>query len=255
MTPVVLVHGIFGFSKLGFGPLALRYFSGVETAIASRGHDVLSPRLHPWGAIDQRARMLRRAIVRWLKQRGNPDEQVILIAHSMGGLDARHMISRLGMAPKVKALVTISTPHRGTPHADFWHGHTLMRRVGWPFLSLIGLEMEAVAHLTRDKARQFNEETPDVEGVRYFSISCACPSQKVPVALLPSYGLIYRAEGENDGQVSVNSAVYGEHLATWPVHHFHAINHRFPRDLIERNSSIAPRYLELLDQLASRGIT
>src|SRR5262249_5187529 len=38
---------------------------------------------------------------------------VHVFAHSMGGLDARYMISRLGMAKRVLSLTTIATPHRG----------------------------------------------------------------------------------------------------------------------------------------------
>ena len=40
-----------------------------------------------------------------------------LIAHSMGGLDARHMIVREGMAERVASLTTVGTPHNGTPVA------------------------------------------------------------------------------------------------------------------------------------------
>jgi len=44
----------------------------------------------------------------------NPDvdgRKVHLFAHSMGGLDARHMITHLGMANRVRTLTTIGTPH------------------------------------------------------------------------------------------------------------------------------------------------
>ena len=39
----------------------------------------------------------------------------------MGGLDARYMIGQLGMADRVAALLTVTTPHRGSPYAD-WCG-------------------------------------------------------------------------------------------------------------------------------------
>ena len=37
----------------------------------------------------------------------------------MGGLDARYLISRLGMADRVLSLTTLGTPHRGTSFADW----------------------------------------------------------------------------------------------------------------------------------------
>lgn len=42
-----------------------------------------------------------------------------IIAHSMGGLDARYYaISWLGLAERVASLTTIGIPHLGTPLAD-----------------------------------------------------------------------------------------------------------------------------------------
>ena len=46
------------------------------------------------------------------------DKKIHIIAHSMGGLDSRYMISKLGMADRVLSLTTISTPHHGSPIAD-----------------------------------------------------------------------------------------------------------------------------------------
>ena len=66
--------------------------------------------------------MLKEQIRRWTS------EPVNLIAHSMGGLDARYLISRLGMADQVRSLTTISTPHRGSFMAD-WFRANFDRRV------------------------------------------------------------------------------------------------------------------------------
>ena len=37
--------------------------------------------------------------------------RVNIIAHSMGGLDARYMVSRLGMDDRVEALIAIAHPN------------------------------------------------------------------------------------------------------------------------------------------------
>jgi len=47
-----------------------------------------------------------------------PGEPLHVIAHSMGGLDARHAITnRKDIVTRVRTLVTIGTPHQGSPVA------------------------------------------------------------------------------------------------------------------------------------------
>src|SRR4051812_5579326 len=92
-APVVLVHGLFGFDRIGIGPAALHYFPRVAAQLESAGNRVLVPSLSPTCGVQRRAFELKKYINRY-----SPGEPVHLIAHSLGGLDARWMISRLGMA-------------------------------------------------------------------------------------------------------------------------------------------------------------
>jgi pimeloyl-ACP methyl ester carboxylesterase len=67
------------------------------------------------------ARRLCRDIVpvleRWRSQPGFGDARLVIIAHSMGGLVARHFLEREGGAELTRALVTVGTPHRGALNA------------------------------------------------------------------------------------------------------------------------------------------
>jgi pimeloyl-ACP methyl ester carboxylesterase len=71
--------------------------------------------------IRQTAKLLQRFIEvhldSWRKLTKNPKAQVILIAHSMGGLVSRHWLEVLGGWPDCKALITFGTPHRGSAEA------------------------------------------------------------------------------------------------------------------------------------------
>lgn len=49
--------------------------------------------------------------------RANPGQSLILIGHSVGGVVARLALVR-GQLPKVKALITVASPHLGTPRAE-----------------------------------------------------------------------------------------------------------------------------------------
>lgn len=202
---VVLVHGLFGFNKL----LWLEYFEGVKDLYEGMGLRVITPSL-PWaGSHEQRTA----ALARQLESEAGP---LHLVAHSMGGIDARAWISRHGGAGKTVSLTTLATPHRGSPAADH-----VCRRLS-PFRIFAG-----VRSLTIDKLRQFNEITPDHPDVIYRSYSATRPLAGQPW-IVRRYGrIIQQSEGDNDSQVSVQSAAWGDHIDTLASDHFELIGKNF----------------------------
>src|SRR5262249_50394766 len=154
-APIVLVHGLLGFDRLRMlGWNVFDYFSGIREALAAAGNRVLAPRLSPTRAIAERAAELR-AFLAWKPPAG----PVHPIAHSMGGLDARYLISRLGMADRVLTLTTIGTPHRGSAFADW--GIVTLEPMLAPFFDLFGLSRQAFRDLTMVSCKAFNEQVPD----------------------------------------------------------------------------------------------
>ena len=252
MTPVVLHHGFMGL-EFRAGPINLMStFPGIDRGIAGRGHPLIVSRVHPTAGVVTRARQLKEIILRQLQILGREHERVILVGHSMGGLDARYMISRLGMADRVAALVTVTTPHRGTAYADWCVRHIGQRLRALQMLNLLKLDMGAALDLTTDGCRRFNEEIADDPSVRYFSVSAARPWHRVPAFALHAYKVVYDAEGDNDCLVSVRSATWGEHLGTWPADHFHTINKRWVIELKNPTGDITPYYLRMLDEVQRR---
>jgi triacylglycerol lipase len=167
----------------------------------------------------------------------------------MGGLDARYMISRMGMADRVAALVTISTPHRGSPYADWCLQNVGQRMGGLKLMKLLGLNVRAVSDLTTDSCRLFNQRVPDHPAVRYYSITACRPWHRVPAFMIHSNKMIQELEGPNDGVVSVASATWGEHLGTWPCDHLHAINKRLVPEIRNPTGDIVPYYLKMLERV------
>jgi triacylglycerol lipase len=93
----------------------------------------------------------------------------------MGGLDCRYLTTHLTHRSfNVLSVTTIATPHRGSYFADHFLSTLGPDRLP-NFLSLLDLlpngggDGKAFECLTLDSMRKFNEETPDVEGVKYFS--------------------------------------------------------------------------------------
>ncbi len=164
-SPIVLVHGLLGFGEVRVrGRVVSEYFPGVSQGLKQAGNRVLVPNLSPTGGVADRAQQLKDFL-----DRETPGEPVHLLAHSMGGLDSRYLVSRLGMAGRVLTLTTLGTPHRGTSFAD-WGVHTLERLVR-PMLLWLCLPAQAFYDLTTARCRRFNEEVPNAPGVRYFSVA------------------------------------------------------------------------------------
>src|SRR3954470_22149464 len=142
MIPIVLHHGIFGFGEIHVGPINLSYFRKIDRALAERGHPLIISRVHPTAAISTRARQLKETILRQLQILGREDEKVLVVGHSMGGLDARYMVSKLGMADRVAAVLSVTTPHRGSPLADWCLKHLADRLGAYKFLNWMGLDVQ-----------------------------------------------------------------------------------------------------------------
>jgi len=129
---IYLVPGFFGFANLG----ELLYFGHVRdyfvAELARRGVEVEVVQVlsHPTGSIRTRAADLLKAIEASTAK--EDDGPIHLIGHSTGGLDARLFVSP-GVsladgvdvetyARRVRTVVTVSSPHAGTPLASFFLG-------------------------------------------------------------------------------------------------------------------------------------
>ncbi len=248
MQTIVLHHGLLGFNTLHLGRLPIRYWDGVGDAIARSGYRVLVTRVHPTAGVIRRAHQLKSAIVDGLTQVGYPHGKVVIIAHSMGGLDARYAITHLGLAERADALITVSTPHRGSPWYDYLidavgvlaHMRSIRERFA---------DIQAFWDVSTRQAAIFNEEVPDAPGVGYYCVTAACEPDRVPLGLGRSYKVISEAQGDNDAMVSVYSARWGMELGHWPFHHLHLVN--WPLRPISPPSweDVRPRYLQLLSLL------
>lgn len=246
-SPIVLVHGLLGFEKLQVANYTIAsYFPRIPEALRAAGNRVLVPTLSPTAGIAERAQQLKDHL-----QRECPGEPVHLIAHSMGGLDSRWMISHLDMVDRVLTLTTLGTPHRGTAFADW--GVTKFERLLKPVLGFVGVPLQAFYDLTTAKCRAFNEQTPDAATVRYFSVAGIHDGSYLAPGWLLPYGVVLRAEGPNDGVVAQSSAKYGESLDIWEGDHFSLVNWINPMGYSRGVRDAVPRYEAIVQKLADLG--
>ncbi|KAL5501802.1 hypothetical protein ACEPAH_9062 [Sanghuangporus vaninii] len=210
-NPIVLCHGLYGYDVRGpsnFPMLQLHYWANVLKVLKKKfGVEVIVTGVPGTGSIESRAKRLDE----YLRDKA-PGRDINLMAHSMGGLDCRHLITHVkpkGYNPV--SLTTICTPHRGSPFMD-WCKETiglgrLQRKANeaaskttessessslfslanvarlpsslTTFLLSV-VDSPAYANLTTHYLQNvFNPATPDDPRVRYYSIAARTDSMSV----------------------------------------------------------------------------
>ena len=81
-------------------------------------------------------RLIDERLPRWREHSGNDDARVILLAHSMGGLVARHYLEVLEGWHQCKALITFGTPYRGSVKAVNYLANGY-KKLLWNFTDLV----------------------------------------------------------------------------------------------------------------------
>ena len=105
--PVILAHGIAAKQLKVFNA-----FGRIGHRLEASGERVFVADTDGFGTIEGNAEQLRAFVLRVLAECGT--DKVNIIAHSKGGLDAKYMITHLGMEEHVASLTTLCTPHRGS---------------------------------------------------------------------------------------------------------------------------------------------
>ncbi|KAH7148923.1 Alpha/Beta hydrolase protein [Dactylonectria macrodidyma] len=265
--PIVLAHGLLGFAEFQLSSYlpTVHYWHGIKEALTAQGATVITPRVPPSSSIADRAAALHEALAACEPK----PEAVNIIAHSMGGLDARYMLAHISPAPiPVASLVTIATPHRGSAFADYLLEEGGEAPIHLPRLygaiERAGFGTAAFAQLTqRYMQDEFNPATQDSPDVRYFSYGAAFVG--TPPLLSPfryPHSILTAAEGPNDGLVSVESSRWGTYKGTLlDVSHLDLINwsNRVKWTVREwigmkRNFNAIAFYLDMADMLAKEGL-
>lgn len=222
--PIVLANGIARFDilleiqrrkfNLPNNPLddEFQYFKGIKTHLEAHGFTTFHSNTSWAGSLNLRATRLKNRISEILQQTGA--SKVHLIAHSMGGLDARQTIVDLNMADKVASLTTIGTPHLGTVLADhvLTHGGQLLIEI---LGKAVNVDLQGFRDLTIAACEQFNQRAEGEEAknkVFYQTYASFEEVKQVFTPLIPSWLFIRENEGRNDGLVSFKSQQWKSQL-------------------------------------------
>jgi hypothetical protein len=228
------------------GKMVLRdeeYFREYREFFSSRGCEVLQLSFPPDTTIEQRGFLIRNRL-----NEGGPWQ---VIAHSQAGLDLRYAFQTLGLRPsRIKFVITIGTPHRGSSAAAWAMAHQRRGSLLSKMLALLGYDLaelrflpEMEAPFLESRARYFAQTPP----VPWFSAVGDCKTACHPGLRLlrwlsgPSGG-----KQDGDGMVEAQAQSFGETLGSFDLDHLsevaaHPQKSAERRRLIEAISAVAAR--------------
>lgn len=230
------MHGVLGFGRL----LGVGYFNGVAEHLRQRfpGCAVLPTVVDFLGEVKHRAAQAAQQIA-------NPPTDISfdstkpihIIAHSMGGLDARFLTSKnlQNLQNRIKTITCLGTPHFGSPVATIldianpfqlfpFHG----QQSNSTFIDELRVRQNALHDLSEKLAEDFNNECPDISSVHYFDVAGVGRNgifhTSAPFA--PTFLVVTAAAGRNDGVVPFTSATRRRQPAfIWPADHADLVGH------------------------------
>lgn len=262
--PILLVHG------MGFRDRKIFcYWGRIPKVLKSLGAQVYFGGQDSNGALEDNAKHVAKRIDEILAETGA--EKVNIIAHSKGGLESRYIISTLGYADKIASLTTISTPHHGSKTVDL-----LMKTPQWLvragsfcvdlWFGLLGdrhpRTYRAICLFKTDVAEAFNRENPDDTRVFYQSYAFAMKSPFSDLTMFFPSLVVGWIEGENDGLLTPQTAMWGEFKGICRGNGCRGISHadevdmrrwRLSRKTGEGISDITDLYQDILQDLVKRG--
>ena len=257
--PIVLVHGAFFKDE---NMLGINYWWGIPDALEEEGATVYVTQQDTFNGLSERSLQVAAELGELFAL--HPEwKKVNLIAHSMGPLDCRNVISNLDIPGKgpaknyIASLTSISGTHRGSEVADLlWSMYKGIPILGSAVGDLIMAAVDAFASvfyyneedqdtmkllysLTSDYVTEvFNPAAPDVDGIYYQSWAGKVTGIGFNwdnLIVGPLWIIMnLMGAGDNDCLVSVESAKWGEFrgiitagLGSDGVSHFNEINHFF----------------------------
>ena len=205
---IVLVHGYLCLSRTAYW----RGLAPLRRELAARGWPVITGCVPRTGPVAVRARRLASVLDRL------PHRRLVLVGHSMGGLDARFAASCFDPARRIRHVVTVGTPHRGTAMAEW-----ALREPVWLGRLARLVDCGALPDLTIEGAQRLNGMMPDRPDVTYVSVAGDYPVERMSGSLRRFAERVARDEGPNDGLVSVRSAMRGPRSVVVRGHHMSLI--------------------------------
>jgi triacylglycerol lipase len=188
----------------------------------------------------------------------DPSQTTHIIAHSMGGLDSRYLLSPANPTPNnlpIRSLTTIGTPHFGSPIADAVDNPLVpqsVKDVIGAVLAKFDISLEGLRDLRTDRCKAFSATHRDRPGVDYACIAGIGRSGFVKAwgLFVPLHAFIsLQTNEDSDGLVTRSSSQWRTPVGEWPADHVDEIGYNLP-PVIPPAFQHLSRFDEILARLA-----
>ena len=272
--PLVFVHGMFGFNRLGSAEFGLDYWYQVLPDLAKNGAMAYATQVSPLESTEVRGEQLLQQVEEVVALTGK--NKVNLIGHSHGGPTARYIA---GVRPDLVASVTsVAGVNFGSPVADLIQNLPLLNStlaaavdaLVSPIISYAQLRSNlpsdfkaSIYSLSAQGAAAFNAKFPlglpttackdgpaNANGIAFYSWTGASQTTNPldPDTLLTSLGYVAFSGQKNDGLVSQCSSRLGKTIRDDYNHnHFDEVN-----QILGLRSIFSPDPVSLYRQHANR---
>lgn len=237
--PLLLIHGT-GFRDRKW----FNYWGRIPSSLSACGCHFYYGNQDSWATIENNAATLAERIREVLTETGA--EKVNVIAHSKGGMEARYIISSLGMSDCIASLTTVSTPHHGSKTMDFICGLPVFLFRAAAFFANLWFRIlgdskpdfhYVCKEFTTGYAEEFNRNNADAAGVYYQSYAGVMRNSFSDAMMFIPHFVVSRVEGENDGLVTPFSAKWGDFKGVLKGRTHRGISHADEVDMRRRKLS------------------
>lgn len=264
--PIFLIHG------MGFRDGRICYWGRIPEILKKYGAEIFYGFQDANASIEDNAEMLKKSLLKFISE--TEAEKVNIIAHSKGGLEARYLISTLGMGKYIASVTTLSTPHNGSATMD-----KLMKM--FRFILLSGSRIfdifrricgdrnpdtfRCMEQVTTSYINEFNSKNPDDENVYYRSYAFKMKNPLSDIIMSVPYIAVRFMDGESDGLLTVNEVAWGDFQGVYTSVGNRGISHpdevdlrrmRFSRKSPQNKneiSDITDFYINLVSELKVMG--
>lgn len=248
-NPVIYFRGLnsHGDERLRFGLLALGpMFQPWVSQLNSRGIKCIPVIGMGCGSLEQQIENATEFIYKKLSlgssTNKSTDFKVHFLGHSAGGIIARAVAHHLNSLLPVASILTLSSPHQGSPLAELIEQVPHLRPMVYQLLCSINYDIKkklpTFSDLTPQRMSQFNERYPDLPHIVYASMAFAVHPEQLTWPVKFSNQMVDHKSQmqENDGFVEVASQKWGKLIYQGSLDHMNQIGYDLSWDLKKRKS-------------------
>lgn len=224
------------------------------------------------GSIEDNCETLKKSLLDFISR--TDVEKVNIIAHSKGGVEARYLISTMGMEKYIASVTTLSTPHNGSVSMDkIMHLPEILLKSGSKlfdfFMWICGDKKpntyRCLEQLTTRFMTDFNIKNPDNKNIYYRSYAFRMKNPLSDIIMAIPCIVVGILDGESDGMLTPSEVAWGDFKGIFTGIGNRGISHpdevdlrrmKFSHKISAKNneiSDITEFYVKIISELKEMG--